>query len=325
MKQVNSVEAVRFVRKLRGGSQPILIEASDGMLYVVKFSNNLQGPNLLFNEAVGTELFRAAGLPVPAWRPIFISENFLEANPGCWMETATDRCKPAAGLGFGSRYMDWGENRVFEILAGGYFSRVRERRNFWTAWVLDVLGEHTDNRQALFLESSSRWLDAFFIDHGHLLGGAWGTKTPVFQASRYLDARIYAEVSEEDGYAVMQAILGIDAEALAVAGERIPSEWRTASAWMRFEQLLKRISNRSQIEITTNFVLSLTGTESANKDHERRLAHSRIGTEETHLCAPIQRPEFVSSSSVWSGNPVGDSGRIGPQTVPPSWLKAASF
>jgi hypothetical protein len=325
MKQVEDVEAIRFVRKLRGGSQPVLIEASDGLLYVVKFSNNLQGPNLLFNEAIGTELFRAAGLPVPAWRPIMISESFLEAYPDCWLETAFDRCKPAAGLGFGSRYLDRGESRIFEILAGGYFSRVRERKNFWTAWVLDVLSEHTDNRQALFLESASRWLDAYFIDHGHLLGGAWGTKTPVFKASRYLDARIYAEVSEEVGAAVMQAILGIDVEVLAAAGERVPAEWRTPSAWARFSELLERISNRSQMESTTNFVLGLTGKESANKDHERRLAHCGIGTEATHLCAPIQRPIYASSSFARSGSSLGDPGRLGPQAVLTPWLKAASF
>ena len=178
MKQVECVEARGFVRKLRGGSQPVLLEASDGLLYVVKFQNNFQGSNLLFNEAIGTELFRLAGLPCPEWRLVAVSPGFLAQNPECWLQSERGLVRPHAGLCFGSRFLEWGENRVFEILAGGYFSRVRERRNFWTAWVLDVLGEHTDNRQALFVEGASRWLDAYFIDHGHLLGGARGTGVP---------------------------------------------------------------------------------------------------------------------------------------------------
>ncbi len=59
------VVVTQYVRNLRGGSQPILARASDGFLYVVKFANNLQGPNLLFNESAGSELYLACGLPIP--------------------------------------------------------------------------------------------------------------------------------------------------------------------------------------------------------------------------------------------------------------------
>jgi len=47
----------QFIRKVRGGSQAILAKASDGRMYVVKFRNNHQGPNQLFNECMGTELY----------------------------------------------------------------------------------------------------------------------------------------------------------------------------------------------------------------------------------------------------------------------------
>jgi hypothetical protein len=53
------------------------VEASDGHLYVVKFINNPQGLNVLFNEAVGTELYSIAGLSVPAWRPLLVTGDFV--------------------------------------------------------------------------------------------------------------------------------------------------------------------------------------------------------------------------------------------------------
>ena len=87
MQKVKRVKPLQYIRKLRGGSQPILVRADDGLVYVVKFSNNLQGPNLPFNEALGTELFRVAGFNVPKWRLVEVSDDFIDRNPSCWMET----------------------------------------------------------------------------------------------------------------------------------------------------------------------------------------------------------------------------------------------
>ena len=43
MQRVQSVNAKRFVRKMRGSAQAHLLECDDGSFYVVKFSNNPQG------------------------------------------------------------------------------------------------------------------------------------------------------------------------------------------------------------------------------------------------------------------------------------------
>src|SRR5580700_5874154 len=103
MPVLEDVKMVRYLRSLRGGSQPFLAQASDGLFYVVKFAHNLQGPNLLFNESAGTELFRCCGLAVPEWRPLLVTSDFLDQNPGCWMRTAEEVLRPNAGLCFGSR------------------------------------------------------------------------------------------------------------------------------------------------------------------------------------------------------------------------------
>ena len=157
-----SVRLSRFIRNLRGGSQPILVQASDGLLYVVKFTNNLQGANLPFNESVGTELYRACGLAVPAWKPLLVSDAFLDRNPDCWMQTSKGRLRPDSGMCFGSRFLGGDGIRLLEILPGTSFKRVRNNKSFWLAWMIDICAHHADGRQAIFVEDAEGWLNAFF-------------------------------------------------------------------------------------------------------------------------------------------------------------------
>jgi hypothetical protein len=203
--------ATQYIRKLRGGSQPILVQASDGLLYVVKFTNNLQGPNVPFNESIGTELYRACGLAVPSWKPVLVTNSFLDKNPDCWMQTPAGRLRPDSGLCFGSRFLGGDGIRLLEILPGTSFERVRDRKNFWLAWLIDICAEHVDNRQAVFVEDSDGSLDPSFFDMGHLFGGPKADQAKHFRASRYLDPRIYPEVTSE-------VLLGF--QALAVTQKR---------------------------------------------------------------------------------------------------------
>ena len=65
------VSVTHFIRKSSSVVlQPILAQASDGHQYVIKFENNLQGRSLLFNEAIGSELYGACQLPVSPWKPV---------------------------------------------------------------------------------------------------------------------------------------------------------------------------------------------------------------------------------------------------------------
>ena len=188
----------RYLRSLRGGSQPILAEANDGNIYVVKFTDNLQGPQLPFNESMGTELYRACGLRVAPWKVLQITESFLDRNPASWSETPQGRRRPAAGLCFGSRFLGGQSSRLFEIMPESYFQRAKNASDFWLAWMLDVCANHSDARQAIFCEEPSGQLEAVFIDFGHMFGGATG-RDPFrhFRTSRYLDERIYPCIKPE--------------------------------------------------------------------------------------------------------------------------------
>ena len=231
-----------YFRNLRGGSQPILAQASDGHKYVVKFANNLQGPNVLFNESAGSELYRACGLPVPEWRPLSVSEDFLDKNPDCWMQTPEGRLRPASGLCFGSRFLGENGQRLLEILPRTSFERVRNPANFWLAWLLDVCADHVDNRQALFAEDANGRLDAHFVDFGHLFGGPKADLRKNFRASRYLDSRIYVEISSKTLLDFERTFKTLDADRLWERIEAIPPEWKQDSAIDGFERCLQKLS-----------------------------------------------------------------------------------
>lgn len=246
--------AAKYIRNLRGGSQPILVQASDGLDYVVKFSNNPQGPNLPFNEGAGSELYRACGLPVPEWKPLVVSDDFLDRNPDCWMQTPEGRLRPAPGLCFGSRFLGSDGVRLQEILPKTSFSQIRNRTGFWLAWLIDICMEHVDNRQTVFMEHAEGGFDAIFIDHGHLFGGPNAELQRNFLASRYLDPRIYENVSSKQLLNFQKVALGVDSNQVWQRVLELPDEWKATSALEAFERGLNRLSNAGLLQQILNTI-----------------------------------------------------------------------
>jgi hypothetical protein len=246
----------QYLRNFRGGSQAILARASDGFQYVVKFANNLQGPNLLFNESAGSELYRACGLPVPEWTPLWICDRFLDRNPTCWIQTPEGRLRPSSGLCFGSRYLGLNGKRLLEILPGSMFKRVRNQSSFWLAWLIDVCAEHVDNRQAIFVEDADGLLDACFVDHGHLFGGPRSDLKRSFcascyrdfRASCYLDRRIYGQVPTDVLLDFQHVLQALDADKLRQRVAEIPAQWGDALARESFERCILRLKTASHVQ-----------------------------------------------------------------------------
>ena len=238
------------IRRLRGGSQPILARASDGLVYVIKFGNNLQGPNVLFNECAGNELYRACGLPVPEWAVLRVSDSFLDSNRDCWIQTPQGATPASSRLVFRVTrdFMGEGGKRLIEILSRFMIKRVRNQSDFWLAWLIDICAEHVDNRQAIFVEDAEGWLEARFIDHGHLFGGPSADLNKNFRASRYLDLRIYAEVSFETLRNFQNLLQALDVDKLRQGIKAIPAEWSHPSARERYERCLHRLTTASLVQ-----------------------------------------------------------------------------
>lgn len=243
-----SLLAVRVIRRLKGGSNPVLVEGNDGLLYVVKSLDNPQGANVAFNESAGAELFQACGLPGPGWAAIWVSDALICRNPQYFAAASNQSDRPAAGWYFGSRFLGEENQPFLEILAGSDFKRIRNRSDFWKARLLDALCRHADNRQALFQRDTSGWFYAYFIDHGHLFGGPQGAANPAMVTSRYLDKRIYPLLTPVEWGRILQSILGVNRAQLLEAVYRLPESWRTPSAMQEFDRALGRISNATLVQ-----------------------------------------------------------------------------
>jgi len=238
-----------FLRRLRGGSQPVLAIASDGACYVVKFSNQPQGPNVLFNESIGAELYRLAKLFVAAWTPLKITQRFADENRGCWIETEHGFEPPRAGLCFGSYYLGGCKGLpLFELLPENWYARIRNRDEFWLAWLLDLCASHTDNRQAVFCKGLDGKYSAFFVDHGHMFGGPRGQDRGSVALPAYLDRRIYPLLTSTDAERLSRRVVTTDFDRLWNEAQALPEEWRTATALDRLAEALETLSRLRSIE-----------------------------------------------------------------------------
>ncbi len=236
-------EVTEYIRGLRGGSQAALVRASDGLLYVLKSSTSGQGPNLPFNECVGTEIYWACGLFVPPWRKLFVAKAFSGPTQGTWSMTAAGPSCLSPGLYFGSLVVGQGRKEPLEILGGNGHERVWNRRGFWLAWLIDICAEHCDNRQCVFVEISRNEFAAIFVDHGSLLGGGHGNCKPEILWSRHLDKRIYQVLRPKEFAVQLKLLRELDLGKIWEFAQALPEEWKTESASRGLSRCLDRLGS----------------------------------------------------------------------------------
>ena len=208
---------------------------------------------------MGYELYRAYGLPVPAWKVLRLTDSFIDRHPECWFETEHSLVKPAPGLCFGSLYLGTAGARLIEILPETSYSRIRTQASFWLAWVLDICAHHADNRQALFVPDAKGQYEALFIDSGHFFGGPKGNSRPHYISSRYLDPRIYPDITARQYRGFRKVLETVDADKLWRQAAALPDAWKTASALKGFEGCLHRLSDLQQMHILLDAMIDLNG------------------------------------------------------------------
>jgi hypothetical protein len=224
------VVADAFLRKMRGGSQSVLVGASDGKFYVLKLKNNPQGPNTLFNEAFGAILAQHLELPVPKWSPVHLGSHFIERNPDLSFTLPNGICAPSPGLHFGSEFVSGARgDEVYEIVPHQWMERIRNPQVFIGMMFLDIWTEHVDRRQALFVErSGSRILEAIFVDHGHMFGGPFGSdRLKNARGCLYSHQNVYRRAFESaDIHTWPSRIESLSETMLRAMMNVIPCEWR---------------------------------------------------------------------------------------------------
>lgn len=201
-----AIQAQRFVRKMRGGAQAHLIQASDGHHYVVKFTNNLQHRRILINEWIASKLLHYIGMTVPPARIIEVTPDFLDNNSEVYLQFSNRRAPVEVGLHFGSRYCANSINQpIYDFLPDTLLPKVQNLGELAGMLAFDKWTGNSDSRQAVFLRTRSLRSNevaftVYMIDNGHVFDGPnWRLVDSAIQGP-YFRTAIYAHVRGLDAF-----------------------------------------------------------------------------------------------------------------------------
>jgi hypothetical protein len=223
------LSANKYVRKMKGGAQSILVRANDGKYYVVKMMGNPQGANTLANELLGSLIAKSVGLPVAEGKGLYLSDSFIDSDPDLWFHLDSERRRPNKGLHFGSLLVGQlsGQRRPTEYISPSRVNMITNREAFLGMYLLDVWANHQDNRQAILrrgLNDSTQ--EVFFIDHGHMFGGlTWDFKERPGVAF-HLERAVYCDLWQDEQIASwISHFRTVIPEVLSWVASAVPTEW----------------------------------------------------------------------------------------------------
>ncbi|WP_433968308.1 HipA family kinase [Tunturiibacter gelidiferens] len=285
-----------YIRKMKGGSQSILVLANDGRHYVVKMTDNPIGPNVLANEHLGSHVAKAVGVPVAEAKGICLSDSFIDSHPDMWFELPSGVRRPTKGMHFGSLFVGKtsGPDRPTEYISPSRVSMITNREAFLGMYLLDVWANHQDNRQAIFRRSSTNAQEVCFIDHGHMFGGPeWNFKENSASAL-HLERAVYSDLwRDEQVVSWISRIQTLIPDVLASIVPPMPSEWysgdlgelliRLEDRLLRLPELVQADAEKTwhpsqQKNINETLRLSDVGIHDLRTPETRSAFHRRRGT-----------------------------------------------
>jgi HipA-like protein len=225
------VQAVEFIRRMRGASQPCLLRCDDGECYVVKFRNNPQHVRILANEMLASRLALRIGLPVAQPAVVEVPRELVADPSFPQMEIGTRREPCAAGFQFGSRYPGAPHRTlVLDFLPDRLLRRVRNLTAlFLGGFVFDKWTCNCDGRQVIFHRSGEEGDSAYsgsLIDHGFCFNdGDWNFPDNAIR-SLYPRRLVYESVQGLASFSpFLASIENLEAADLEDCVKGIPEEW----------------------------------------------------------------------------------------------------
>jgi hypothetical protein len=252
------LNAVRHVRKMRGGAQAHLLEADDANWYVVKFRNNPQHHRVLINELLSSVLLDYLKIPAPEAAVIRITPEFLADNPELCLQIGTRRIEVEPGWHFGSRFPgDPARSVVYDFLPDALLGQVANLDDFRGILVFDKWAANADGRQCIFYRAMVREavatsemrsprprLVAQMIDHGYAFNGPnWDFPESAVQGL-YARRAVYESVRSLDDFQPwLDQVIHFPEEIVDRAWKRLPADW-TDGEDEAIERLLEQLYER---------------------------------------------------------------------------------
>jgi hypothetical protein len=274
------LSANKYIRKMKGGSQSILVHANDGRHYVVKMADNPIGPNLLANEHMGSLVAEAVGLPVAEARGICLSDSFIDSHPDLWFELPFGVRRPEKGVHFGSLLLGQtsGADRPTEYISPSRIDRITNRKAFLGMYLLDVWANHQDNRQAIFRRSTNNSQEVCFIDHGHMFGGPGWNFQDNLGSALHLEMAVYKDLWQDEQIGLwISRFQSVIPEALVLATQSISiqPQWYQGDLTKLTDRLTERLTNLAEL-VQQDFSRNWRAFEQKNIDETLRLSDSGI-------------------------------------------------
>ena len=256
------VEAIRLIRKMRGGSQAHLLECADGHFYVVKFRNNPQHRRILINEWIASAFLDYLQISTPPAAIVSLSAEFLQANPDIYIQLGSRRLPVEPGWHFGSRYPgDPAKVMVYDFLPDTLLSRVVNAREFLGVLAFDKWTGNADARQSIFYRARLRqWSPASressspiaaqagfvaqMLDHGYAFDGPhWKFPDSPLQGL-YFRPQVYQTVRGFDDFEPwLDRLIYFPDEIVDNAQKRLPPDWIAEDA-PALDALLEQLMSR---------------------------------------------------------------------------------
>ena len=252
------VNAVRFIRKMRGGAQAHLLEADDGYFYIVKFQNNPQHRRILVNEILAAGILDHLQITSPPTEIVSLSAEFLRENPEVDLQTGTRRMLIEPGWHFGSRHPGHPDTMaIYDFIPDALLTQVANSQQFLAVLAFDRWVANADGRQTIYFRAQlNDWLArpgvpprklgfvVMMIDHGFAFNGPHWDLPDSAVTGLYPRRIVYQNVrSLSDFEPWIERIRSFPAEVLDRALRRIPPEW-TASDGDQLEHLLESLLHR---------------------------------------------------------------------------------
>ena len=248
------VNAQRYVRKMRGGTQAHMLECDDGCSYIVKFRNNPQHRRILVNELVAAIFLRHIQVATPETAIVNIDGSFLADNPEVQMQFGGRSIEVEAGWHFGSRYPGNPDSTaVYDFLPDSLLPKVTNLEDFRAALVFDKWTVNTDARQCIFFRAMIRQGGSPFVqpgfvvrmvDNGHIFNGRhWDFPESAVQGL-YCRKLVYGKTCSLDDFEPwLTQVVNFPNEVMDEAWKRVPSQWVDGDE-DALEQLLERLYRR---------------------------------------------------------------------------------
>lgn len=252
------VDARRLIRKMRGGAQAHLIEASDGAFYVVKFVNNPQHRRILVNEWMGATFLGYLGIATPEPAMVRLSADFLRENPEVSIQLGSHKAAVEPGWHFGSKFPgDPARNVVYDFLPDSLLDQVENFFDFRGVLAFDKWTGNADSRQAIFFRARlKQWLPgsaahhaklgfvAQMMDHGYLFEGPHWNLPESALYGLYFRPLVYRDVRGLDDFQPwLDRIVNFPEEVVDQAVKQIPAAWLDGDE-KQFSELLDRLMAR---------------------------------------------------------------------------------